>query len=101
MIYDRQIREARATLERRVLQKHSSVDAAVIGRTECVDGTPSVTLVQAGLIQQVFEQAEFGRRAGADGGGQGRGLLLKGIECCAPAHGGYAARASFPSYRAW
>ena len=48
------------------LQKRSSVDAAIIRRAETVDGTPSITLAQAGLIQQAFERAglRFGRGGG-------------------------------------
>ena len=68
MISGRQIREARTMLKWTVedLEKRSSVDAAVIGRAESVDGTPSVTLFQAGLIQQAFERAglRFGRGGG-------------------------------------
>lgn len=68
MISGRQIREARAMLKWDVdnLQKRSSVDAGVIRRAENTDGTPSITLVQAGLIQQAFERAglRFGRGGG-------------------------------------
>ena len=68
MISGRQIREARAMLKWTVedLAKRSSVDAGVIRRAENADGTPSITLHQAGLIQQVFEQAglRFGRGGG-------------------------------------
>ena len=48
------------------LEKRSSIDAAIIRRAENVDGTPSITLVQAGLIQQAFERAglRFGRGGG-------------------------------------
>ena len=68
MITGRQIREARAMLKWNVedLEKRSSIDAAIIRRAENVDGTPSITLVQAGLIQQAFERAglRFGRGGG-------------------------------------
>ena len=68
MITSRQIREARAMLKWNVedLEKRSSIDAAIIRRAENVDGTPSITLVQAGLIQQAFERAglRFGRGGG-------------------------------------
>ena len=68
MTSSRQIREARAMLKRDVedLQQRPSVDAAIIRRAESVDDTQSVTLVQAGLIQQAFERAglRFGRRGG-------------------------------------
>lgn len=68
MITGRQIREARAMLKWDIehLQKRSSVDAAIIRRAENVDGTPSITLFQAGLIQQAFERA--GLRVGHGGG---------------------------------
>ena len=68
MISGRQVREARALLKWDVedLQKRSIIDAGVIRRAENTDGTPSITLFQAGLIQQAFEQAglRFGRGGG-------------------------------------
>ncbi|MDX7953410.1 hypothetical protein P7D22_19790 [Lichenihabitans sp. Uapishka_5] len=51
------------------LHKRSSVDEGVIRRAENVDGTPSIMLFQAGLIQQAFERAglRFGRGSGVLG----------------------------------
>ena len=68
MISGRQIREARALLKWTVedLQKRAGVGVAIIRRAENVDGTPSITLFQAGLIQQALERAglRFGRGGG-------------------------------------
>ena len=68
MISGRQIREARALLKWDVpdLRMRSGVDEGVIRRAENTDGVPSITLSQARLIQQAFEQAglKFGRGGG-------------------------------------
>ena len=68
MISGRQIREARAMLQWDVseLDKRAGTTADVILRAEKADGTPSITLVQARVIQQAFEQAglRFGRGGG-------------------------------------
>ena len=68
MITGRQIREARRLLKWTVPQLggRANVPEEIIVRAESVDGTPSVTLQQGGVIQQTFERA--GVRFGTGGG---------------------------------
>ena len=65
MISGRQIREARLMLSwsGEEFRTRANVADDVRTRAEAVDGTPSITLHQAGLIQQAFERAgiRFGR----------------------------------------
>lgn len=63
LLYVKTLRRCRRLNSNKAV-KRSIVDAAVIRRAESVDNTSSVTLVQAGLIQRVFEQAELRVRHG-------------------------------------
>lgn len=48
------------------LATRTGIDVTAILRAEKVEGTPSITLFQAGIIQQAFEHAgvRFGRGGG-------------------------------------